>query len=96
MNDIFIHTAYNFTIPTSPHHTHKSQLSVVIITAIPASTKLLLSPAILHVSGGWGQEVTVLMQGVFEGAGEVGGGGGGALDQRRVELNHLLPHCRLH
>ena len=71
-------------------------MSVVIITAIPASTKLLLSPAILHVSGGWGQEVTVLVQGIFEGAGEVGGGGGGALHQRRVQLNHLLPHCRLH
>ena len=57
---------------------------------------LFLSPAILHVSRGWGQEVTVLMQGILEGASDMGGGGGGALDQRRVKLNDLLPHSRLH
>ena len=46
---------------------------------------LFLSPAILHVSRGWGQEVTVLMQGILEGASDMGGGGGGAANTSKIE-----------
>ena len=44
---------------------------------------------------GWGQQILVLVEGFLESPADAGGGGGGALHQRGVQLDDLLPHVVL-